>query len=279
MPIYDFSYRYDTLCENNNSIFDCNSCGYDDEYKSICCGIKKLALKERAIINRRFKNNEIRKCKTVMSGTHYLERLMIIENYTSPYKDLCILINEDNDDGNPRYIENYGFYDVRHKDVEYVRRIKEELKPIYDAAIRTNVDPLTYYLSTLDYTSFSHSDLDTYVQAIKYYHSPCDFKLVLISNPHKPPLKVKCDWESLYNTYFKGNARTYRGNDTKFLARFQQQSKVPRSTLTKLFNYYNEEKYFTYDDLEYINQHSNMQMSMKRFIEIINNICEMSKKI
>ena len=280
MAFYQLPMYYDPECEIKHLIFACNVCKkYNDSFKPICCGIRKLALKERAIIARRDKNNEIRKSTTTIASTNYLLRLLIIENYNSSYKDLCIIINGDNEYDVPNQIEDYVNYKVRHKDAELVRRIKAELSPIYNAAIKAKVDPLTYYLSKLDYTSFSLSDLETYVKAINYYHTSCDFNLILTSNPHKPPIKVKCDWDSLYNTYFKGSAHTYRGNDTKFLARFQKQSGIPRSTLTKLFNYYNDSKYFTYDDLYYIRDRCNKLMTMTRFIEIINNICEMSKKI
>lgn len=270
---YEIYYEYLKPCSNH---LKCNICTYNGNRKT-CELIKRIASKDTAINNRQDKNCEIRKTNSKYYHSTLYD-LITIANYNESTKDISIMFSVEHIGECPKYISEYEKYEVPIKDAKYISSLKIKLKPIYNYAVSNKLNPLEYYLSLQELNSFTINDLNIYASAIDYYYTSTNFSLKYINNPHKSKTEF-CNWDELYSIIFNGK-RIFTGNDTKFLARLSTKFGFSRTTLTRLFYYYDDIKYFTLADIEYINTKTTIKKvrSLSQLITIIKKTSKLSQK-
>lgn len=141
---------------------------------------------------------------------------------------------------------------TREIDIQFIYRIKKKIQSNVKTKefIKSNIDKvLSEYIDYIGLKTFTNEELDIYVNAFTYLYKKKNFKL---SRKDKPRVydAFLFDWFEFAEFLSKGTHNP--GKSISFLSAFCSDYKVNRNTCTRLFSYFNNLKYFSYADLDYI---------------------------
>lgn len=247
--------------------FKCNSCNQIN--KKICTYINRFESKCSAL-KYKYKIYKLKRNDSNTSDNEpdFMFEVYIAEHYfDSPNQ----ILNDYN------FIEDYKFDD---KHIQRVNRIKRKIRPFISLYnINDGYERVYGYIDSIGFYTFRDFELDIYVKAIEYFYSPKLFTLSFVSNPHKKTTYNE-SWFNLLKS--KPNLlNDFIGNDLYFLASFCKDYSIDRNVCTRLFTFFNNEKAFSVDDIEYILEKINKSYIIKKpitkrrffnFLKAINNL-------